>query len=80
MVSSKQVTLPATATAVVTAVRDSSVIVHSNSGAIYLGDSTVSASTGYATVSTIAVDIKLGRGDTLYAFAPGETLHVLVTD
>ena len=82
MPTSNQISVTTTATLIVTANRaDQSVYLHSSSGTLYLGNSTVTSTTGYKMDNGDKLTMQLSDNESLYAITSSgtATLGVLVT-
>lgn len=65
------------ATAVATATSDVDILVHA-SGTVWVGDASVTSTTGYPILSSADARIRLNAGETLYAVAATGTQTVYV--
>lgn len=82
MPSTNQISVGTTPTLIVTANRaDQSVYLHSSSGQLYLGNSTVTTSTGFRMDNGDKLTMQLSDNESLYAITASgtATLMVMVT-
>lgn len=80
MITNGQIEVTTSRGIVASASRNSTVLISSASGTVYLGNNSVTTGNGFA-IGAVSVSIPLSCGDDLYAIAGSTTaVFVLITD